>query len=745
MDKESDKKCIVEFTFKNTTGNDYSLKYDIMKLIKVSSFIDSMVNGQFDIENTVDLSFCDKIIFICYTELILSSKFILDLSDSSKVQDHFFQLWKLFDYMGSSISDDITHNYVIGSDEHLLYLLFLDLIIPIELKTNSFIPYILDIDNPERLKIIEEKQDKTNLKNYDAYELQQHYKKIKKKTIYETKIMEYLNFNEDVKHIRDTFYFYIDEIFTEISNELTFSRLFISQFLHKIDKILKSSYNYNKYKHTGVFTDRLKKMIGSEWKWVEESYDKNTDTFIFPDGLVLAGGALFTCVSDRNMNEITDSEDLDFWIYGDTPEDCRINLLNALKFFGCSQYDISPSGDISTNKVYYSVDRSVITLIIPGITSRNIQIIYGEEFSPSMYTDKFDSGYIRSYYDGKNVYVSDECRLALNYNIVDIHIQYIQKRRLFKYLRYDFVDLQNNLIWLKIDNIVSKRVIKIPLSNKLELINKLCNTNKYVQKSLSKFVRLSDTNNDIINKVIIVSRLCGLHDVNSNLLHVYTNIKELIKCEVIPKFDMNDEYFIRDDDIINDENMIDTEDIFKQLTIKLSDHQSIINHNLNKIKDIELIPGLVPYDNHYIKSRFVLHEDVFIVFKDIEVRKSETSNHIYAFIDEKTNGKFIKIAGKINTVLCDIFNNTVYDKFNKKSYYNKEDIGDVGLFKTNENGYVISLYYHKNLVYMKSGKDVEITDIMRVNLSIKLSGWNKFNNDTYGTLKLANNIKILDM
>ena len=124
---------------------------------------------------------------------------------------------------------------------------------------------------------------------------------------------------------------------------------------------------------------------------------------IFQKGLYLSGGSIYTCLSHRNINDITLSEDLDFYVCG------KQSLIDSVQYLSNGMKDI-----------IYSVKNNVITLIGRGMNIRNIQIIYTDKHFPAEIFDHFDLDYLKYYYDGNNVYMSNMARMTLNYNTIEI-------------------------------------------------------------------------------------------------------------------------------------------------------------------------------------------------------------------------------------------------------------------------------------------------------------------------------------
>ena len=192
----------------------------------------------------------------------------------------------------------------------------------------------------------------------------------------------------------------------------------------------------NKLNLNPQFIPRLREMVGSAWPWSRKLANKN----IWPKGMILAGGAVITCYTDRDKSKIEPSEDLDFWIYGPTKEERKARFKTALKYL--------TSG--VENKVIFSANHCVANLILPGDKVRMIQLIYTDKTSPEAIVIQFDLGHVKCYYDGTSLYGTDEARMALELGIVDIDPMEIKPHRLYKIFRYPFkfnhFDLTVNLL-----------------------------------------------------------------------------------------------------------------------------------------------------------------------------------------------------------------------------------------------------------------------------------------------------------
>ncbi len=98
----------------------------------------------------------------------------------------------------------------------------------------------------------------------------------------------------------------------------------------------------------------------------------------------------------------------------------------------------------------FSANHCVANLILPGDKVRMIQLIYTNKTNPEEIVIQFDLGHVKCYYDGISLYGTDEARIALELEIVDIDPMEIKPHRLYKIFRYPFkfnhFDLTVNLL-----------------------------------------------------------------------------------------------------------------------------------------------------------------------------------------------------------------------------------------------------------------------------------------------------------
>ena len=213
---------------------------------------------------------------------------------------------------------------------------------------------------------------------------------------------------------------------TSIGLEIIDLRLILDRIFQQhnltLDKIIPFK---NKFDLNPQFVPRLKEMAGSAWPWARNLIDKN----IWPNGMILAGGAVITCCTGRDTSKLEPSEDLDFWIYGPTKEERKKRFKIALEYLtkGVQQ------------EVIFSAKYCVVSLILPGDKVRMIQLIYTDKTSPEAVINQFDFGYVKCYYDGTSLYGTDEARIVLELGIIDVDPEQIKPERLYKIFRYPFI------------------------------------------------------------------------------------------------------------------------------------------------------------------------------------------------------------------------------------------------------------------------------------------------------------------
>ena len=229
---------------------------------------------------------------------------------------------------------------------------------------------------------------------------------------------------DDIRNWETSFHSIVSGLIS-IGSELVDIRLILDRIFQQCNLTLDKTTPFkNKFDLNHQFIPRLKEMIGSAWPLARNLTNKN----IWPEGMILAGGSVITCCTDRDKSKIEASEDLDFWIYGPTEEERKIRFKTALKYL---------TGGVE-NEVIFSAKYCVVSLILPGDKVRMIQLIYTDKTSPEAAVNQFDFGYVRCYYDGINLYGTDEARIALELGIIDIDPEKIKPHRLYKIFRYPF-------------------------------------------------------------------------------------------------------------------------------------------------------------------------------------------------------------------------------------------------------------------------------------------------------------------
>ena len=238
-----------------------------------------------------------------------------------------------------------------------------------------------------------------------------------------SKLFEQADLN-DIKIWEKSFHSIVSGLIS-IGSEVIGIRLILDRIFQQcnltLDKIVPFK---NKFDLNPQFIPRLREMAGSAWPWARNLITKN----IWPKGMILAGGSVITCCTDRDKSKIEPSEDLDFWIYGPTEEERKDRFKVALMYLA----------EGVENEVIFSANHCAVSLILPGDQVRMIQLIYTDKTSPEAVVNQFDFGYVKCYYDSTSLYGTDEARMALELGIIDIDPEKIKPKRLYKLLRYPF-------------------------------------------------------------------------------------------------------------------------------------------------------------------------------------------------------------------------------------------------------------------------------------------------------------------
>ena len=189
---------------------------------------------------------------------------------------------------------------------------------------------------------------------------------------------------------------------------------YIVDKLSRSDEILETNRVYIKVDIPPSFYSRLSTFLKGK-VWLPEP------------GVILAGGALFTLLSDRDLNTVDDDEDLDIWIYGNN-DDIYYRLFES---FDCKAF---------------KMDGRKTTIF----TKRPIQIIRSEFNIPSQIPNFFDIDHLKGYlaYDG--LYLHPAFIRALKFNRVKVDLRTIKVRRILKCLRYDFLTYDDKPLWEEI-------------------------------------------------------------------------------------------------------------------------------------------------------------------------------------------------------------------------------------------------------------------------------------------------------
>jgi len=674
--------------------------YDIYKLKNKSDFFDGMMPF-FQTENSdnnkIELDI-PLYIWEQYLNIIFESKLFFDENENLEFQ--FEKLDFAIKFLCSSVDFDTllintnsrykqnidNENKYKEYKNHLYVILFIDYFVSdISFKTNKF---------------------KIDIKYFTSKY---------KNTIYEKSIKQCVNRIIDLNDFIDSFYFTINNKLKNIKSSLLFSRIAFSNYISNVGSIIEVDMKYFKTNTSQHFTQRLIKMIGTEWKWVENSFNKDTNTFNFPSGIILAGGSLFTCMSDRNMDDVIESEDIDFWVYGDSEEIIRNKIINAIKFF---------SQDVD---VYYSIYRSIITLTTYGSTARNIQLICGNKNSPEKYIDSYDINHLKGYYNGIHCYLTDEFNIALHDNVCDLEYN-LYDVRFFKCLRYNFKKLDSKPIWSSYMDFENQKYKDFETKEQcLEFFYE----NIGIDNSINKFVRIINKNIDI-NKIIIKNRLYKY----GNVIYGIDDMIKYINCENIDYFSIGDEgdcggYL----GIVTSRNYTNG---YYDNNIKFKKHPSIIQLQINNIKNIETREWTYKLNDILRDSYFINFGCIRINFNKLTLCKSEYENRYYSIIDQ--NCDFYEYIDKLNNAFNQLMINNAYKKIQENEHYKHNENferNDVFLFKKIDDGkYIINIYDKHELYKKKFNNDslideetgIEVKTKVEIdNVSIKVYGFCNIN------------------
>ncbi len=185
------------------------------------------------------------------------------------------------------------------------------------------------------------------------------------------------------------------------------------------------------------------KLLQSIFKLNQKSEMSNQEDSM----IILAGGALLTLTSDRNLDDVADSEDLDLWLLGGTSSN-RYKLL--LKFVELIRNYVDENFG-SHEFIFITYKNQAFTFIIPGV--RQLQLIITGCEDPCEIPGSFDMDCIKGYYDGYGIYLSGMMAIALEKKMISIDLDSIRAKRCLKLLRYNFQFLPNNIEFMPIGTI----------------------------------------------------------------------------------------------------------------------------------------------------------------------------------------------------------------------------------------------------------------------------------------------------
>ena len=163
----------------------------------------------------------------------------------------------------------------------------------------------------------------------------------------------------------------------------------------------------------------FKEFVGSGWT----IFDRINE---WPEGLVLAGGSVISCLYERKMSDIEDAEDLDFWITGPSKNIRRNTLKQAINFIT----------ENSKTPVVYSMKGCTITMATPG-DNRNIQLVLTKMDKIYDLLNVFDLPQVRAGFDGKTMYIGIHSYMFLKIGILHVDLDKIKTNRFIKLLRFD--------------------------------------------------------------------------------------------------------------------------------------------------------------------------------------------------------------------------------------------------------------------------------------------------------------------
>lgn len=305
---------------------------------------------------------------------------------------------------------------------------------------------------------------------------------------------------------------------TLVGREVIDLRLTLDRIFQESSPILEVKPYQNKLDLNPQFIPRLKEMAGSAWPWARNLKVKN----YWPKGMILSGGAVITCCTDRDKSKIDPSEDLDFWIYGPSKEERKARFQAALKYLirGVEK------------EVIFSANSCVVTIILPGDKVRMVQLVYTDQTSPEGVVNRFDLGYVKCYYDGSCLYGTDEARIALELGIVDFDPNQIKPERLYKLFRYPFTFQETRLF----------SPILGELSKTNTLFLKVANNPDFEDSSVEDDASISKIERQLlVDEITIMEQLeirFGLYSIKGVKTESNENLKEISNESIYSEIDV---------------------------------------------------------------------------------------------------------------------------------------------------------------------------------------------------------------
>ncbi len=245
----------------------------------------------------------------------------------------------------------------------------------------------------------------------------------------------------------------------------------------------------------GIITSRedLSKKIRSGERYMiktPQDFEEAKDRITFPEfnwnNVVVAGGyALRMIGNSANQFLIHGQSDIDFFLYGLTPEQGLLKLREMVEYFK-RLYTEDEEGPYGEDRIIIRTDRS-LTFIIPGLPA--IQIILRLYSHPVEVLLGFDLPCVRVMYDGQNVWMTGSARNSIvnRYNLLTGYQPFrtgTYESRALKYVRRGYDIRVINFQPARID----PTILQGPPSKIFELegLARLLFSLKYTQKQDTK-------------------------------------------------------------------------------------------------------------------------------------------------------------------------------------------------------------------------------------------------------------------